>query len=263
MISTQLISGVVLAAAVSAVARKARALSPSGAWAALAVGALTFGVGGAVPAVLLLLFFVSSSILSRIGSNRKAAVAAAFDKGGERDAGQVFANGSLAAVASAAYGLSGEPIWLAAVAGALAATTADTWATELGVLARGWPRRILDGRTVEPGTSGAVSGQGILAALGGAGLVGATSAAMTSSSGLGFAAWIGGFVGAQVDSLLGATIQAIYWCPACRKETERHPFHSCGTATTRLRGLSWLRNDGVNFAASLAGAVVAVGLFLV
>ena len=151
MISTRLLAGIGLAALVSWAARRGRALSVSGAWAALAIGSLTFGVGGVVPAALLLVFFISSSLLSRLGSARKAAVAAAFDKGGERDAGQVLANGALAAVAAVAYGWTSDLGWLAAVAGSLAAANADTWATELGVLARTWPRRIVDGRTVEPG----------------------------------------------------------------------------------------------------------------
>jgi len=75
------------------------------------------------------------------------------------------------------------------------------------------------------------------------------------------AATVGGFLGAMADSLLGASVQAMFYCPACRKETERHPIHTCGTPTTRLRGWPWLRNDGVNLGASLVGAVVAAALF--
>jgi uncharacterized protein (TIGR00297 family) len=261
MNSTRLLAGIVLAALVSAAARRGRALSVSGAWAALAVGSLTFGIGGVPPAVLLLIFFISASLLSRLGSARKAAVAAAFDKGGERDAGQVLANGGLAAAAAVGYGWTAHPGWLVAVAGSLAAANADTWATELGVLARTWPRRILNGQRVEPGTSGAISGPGLLAALAGAGLVSLGAAAFASDVRLGVAAAVGGFAGAMVDSFLGATIQAIYWCPICQKETERHPLHTCGTTTTRLRGWPWLRNDGVNFAATLTGAAAAMLLY--
>jgi uncharacterized membrane protein len=35
----------------------------------------------------------------------------------------------------------------------------------------------------------------------------------------------------------------------------------CGTATLPLRGWPWLDNDGVNFSASLAGALVTVGVW--
>jgi uncharacterized membrane protein len=63
------------------------------------------------------------------------------------------------------------------------------------------------------------------------------------------------------DSWLGATVQAIYHCPSCQKETERHPTHTCGAETSHLRGRLWLTNDVVNFLASLVGALVSVGLW--
>ena len=259
MNSTQLLAGAGLALLVSYTARRARALSASGAWAAFVVGWITFGLGGAVPAVLLLLFFVSSSLLSRVGSAAKSAAATSFEKGGERDAGQVFSNGSIAAAAAAFFGLTGDSRWLAVLAGALAAVNADTWATELGVLARGWPRRLLGGRVVPPGTSGAVTGEGLLAALGGAALIG-LPAGLAGGTVLGAAATAGGFFGALADSLLGGTFQAMFWCPTCRRETEKHPVHSCGTATSHVRGVLWLRNDGVNIAASVVGAALTAFL---
>ena len=68
---------------------------------------------------------------------------------------------------------------------------------------------------------------------------------------------LGGLAGSLVDSLLGATFQAIYHCPACDKETERHPTHTCGAVTLQVRGWRWLNNDVVNLICSLMGAVMA------
>jgi len=65
-------------------------------------------------------------------------------------------------------------------------------------------------------------------------------------------------LGALFDSLLGATVQAIYYCPACQKETERNPMHSCGTQTTQIRGWKWLDNDLVNFACGAFGVMVLI-----
>jgi hypothetical protein len=56
-------------------------------------------------------------------------------------------------------------------------------------------------------------------------------------------------------------VQAIYRCPRCDKETERHPRHTCGETTVLVRGWAWLGNDGVNFAASAAGAALSVLLW--
>ena len=66
----------------------------------------------------------------------------------------------------------------------------------------------------------------------------------------------GGMGGSLLDSLLGATVQAIYWCDRCGKETEQQLLR-CGTVTRQMRGLPWLGNDMVNFIASLAGAALA------
>ena len=114
--------------------------------------------------------------------------------------------------------------------------------------------------------SGAVSATGSLAALGGAALVAAVAAALTgwvlpgagAGAGVFVGATLGGLAGSFFDSLLGATVQAIYWCPKCKKETERHPRHSCGEPTTLQRGRPWMNNDAVNFLASAMGA--ATGL---
>jgi len=57
---------------------------------------------------------------------------------------------------------------------------------------------------------------------------------------------------------LGATWQAIFFCPTCQAETERFPLHSCGTPTSLLRGKLWLNNDWVNFFCTAAGAVFAL-----
>ncbi len=105
---------------------------------------------------------------------------------------------------------------------------------------------------------------GSLAALAGAGLVALLTYLFFPAMGC-VPIWVGvtlgGAGGAFFDSLLGATVQAIYWCPICKKETERHPRHLCGTETTQMRGWSWLDNDWVNFCASLAGALLALGLY--
>jgi len=63
-------------------------------------------------------------------------------------------------------------------------------------------------------------------------------------------ALISGLVGMLGDSLLGATCQAMYFCPTCQKETERH-IHNCGTTTQLIRGIKWMNNDTVNFLATL------------
>lgn len=254
--------GLGLAALVTAAAYAAGSLTGGGAAAATVIGGLAFAGGGLLPAVLLIVFFVTSSVLSRLGRSTKARVADRYEKGVRRDQGQVLANGGVAAILAVAYGVSGNTLALVALAGALAAVTADTWGTEIGVLARRSPIRLTDGRRVDRGTSGAVTVEGTLGSLAGSTLIGGLAGWGTGGPTLGGAVVLGGFVGAVADSLLGGTVQAMFECPACRKETERHPTHVCGTPTRQIRGWFWLRNDAVNAIASLTGGVVAGWVWL-
>jgi uncharacterized protein (TIGR00297 family) len=256
-----LLAGLALGVLIAWLAWRAKALSRSGALAAALTGGLIFGLGGLPWAVLLLAFFISSSLLSRLFARRKQALSEKFSKGSQRDWGQVTANGGLGALLAVAHALYPGQAWpWLAFIGAMAAVNADTWATELGVLNPTPPRLITNGKPVERGTSGAVSLGGSLAALAGAGLI-ALLAALFSGPATGaalLAGVLGGVSGSFFDSWLGATIQAIYWCPACNKETERHPLHTCGSETGHYRGWRWLDNDWVNGLASLAGALVAL-----
>ena len=266
----QILLGVLLGITVSLVAWRLGSLSRSGAWSAALTGGLIFGLGGLPWAALLLTFFLSSSLLSKAFKKRKRALSEKFAKGSQRDWGQVLANGGLGTfLVILMVSLSGvnNPvegwIWFA-YAGAMAAVNADTWATELGVLNPSRPRLITNCQAVEPGTSGGISLYGTLATLGGAALIGLVGAAFSPAGArlpMILAASLGGLCGSLFDSFLGATVQAIYHCPACEKETERHPTHSCGTETRQVRGWGWLNNDLVNLLASILGALIAAGLY--
>lgn len=246
-----------MAAAIAAAARRARSLSPSGALAALVVGTTCVAAGWDWGGVLIT-FFVASSALSRFRAAQKASrTGGVVSKGGERDAAQVMANGALFALAALGSALFPSPLWWAGGAGALAAATADTWGTEIGTLARHAPRSIVTGHAVAPGTSGGVTLVGTLASLVGAAFVALLVAWAGWGGATALAALAGGFGGALIDSLLGATLQARRWCDRCERGTERD-VHDCGAATRPAGGIRWLRNDAVNALSGLAGALLAL-----
>ena len=262
-----LLLGLALAALIGYAGYRRRALSKSGVAGAIITGGLIFGFGGLSGAALLLAFFVSSSALSRFKESQKEDLAEKFSKGSQRDLGQALANGGVAAACLALWGLNAAPAWWVAAAAALATANADTWATELGVLNRTPPRLITTAHVVEIGTSGGVSLGGTLAAGAGALLIAAVAlAAVVLDPGLVSLRSAGpalvplialvGLAASLFDSLLGATVQAIYYCDACQKETERHPLHRCGAPTHRVRGWAWLNNDWVNFLATAFGAAL-------
>lgn len=265
----QILLGFLLSLVVTYLGHKGRALAPSGVVGAIFVGTAIFGLGGWTWALLLIAFFVTSSILSRYREKEKAGLAEKFAKIGQRDLGQVLANGGWGALLAVANAVWPQPFLFAAFVGSMAAVNADTWATEVGVLSRQPPRLVTTGRPVPVGTSGGVSALGTAAtALGGV-TIGVVAAVLSVVDAL----WRGaspvvapaililiagaaGLAGSLFDSLLGATVQGIYFCDTCGKETER-PIHRCGARARQIRGWRWLDNDWVNFLASVFGSAVA------
>ncbi len=261
----QLLLGFLLAVFVSYFAYRIHSLSRGGAIAATFVGTIVFGLGGWQWAIVLLAFFITSSALSRLFKDRKRSANEKFSKGSERDAGQVLGNGGLATAFVMLNTIFPHQPWTwIGFAATLASVNADTWATELGTLNSNLPHLITDLRKrVEAGTSGGVSLWGTLAALLGASVVGVFAALLypTDHWSLFLLITFSGLFGSLFDSFLGATAQAMYFCPKDQKETEKHPLHTCGTETIHLRGWKWLNNDWVNFACGAAGVLMAQGVF--
>jgi uncharacterized protein (TIGR00297 family) len=292
-IPMRLAFGLVVSTLIGFVAYRRGSLSRSGIFGAMITGTTIFGFGGWAAGLTLIAFFVSSSLLSHFKERdtRKQHAAEMFDKGGQRDLWQALANGGAAALLAIVVAVTGPPlpsvvllpahIALAAMVGALATVTADTWATELGVLSKSQPRRITNFKTVERGTSGGISPAGIAAALAGAVFIALFFELLLQQEmqiafqGVDFfatepiqplqglvrfiAVVLGGVAGSLFDSFLGATVQAMYYSAARQKETEKQ-FERDGTPNKSIRGWRWLNNDWVNFISSLFGATVAAGI---
>jgi uncharacterized protein (TIGR00297 family) len=223
------------------------------------IGAAVFAGSGFPGAAMLVLFFVSGSVLSALeGHGRKTAPARGE---GRRNARQVVANGLWAATGSLLVP-SAPVIGWAVITGALAAAQSDTWATEVGTRAGGTPRLVTTWARVPPGTSGAVSALGTLAGIGGAVILGGAGAMAGVPLRPAVAGVLGGLVGLMADSFVGATAQARFRCDACNEVTERRR-HSCGQAASPVRGWRWLDNDAVNLIATgTGGAAAALFCFL-
>lgn len=273
--------GVVFAGGIALVAWRARALTRSGAVAAFVVGTLTYAAGTIGFTIVLLAFFVSSVALSRFGRARKRALTD-VGKAGARDAMQVIANGGVATLCAVGFAFTHDVRWAIAFAGAYAAATADTWATELGTLWGRSPRSIVSFKPIATGLSGGVTLPGTLAEIAGAlwiGLVapvGIVLAYALGDSDFGFSysgtvaltalrmlaiVPLAGIAGATADSLLGGTVQELRRCDACDRTCETDP-HSCGSPTLLVRGIRGVSNDAVNVVATAVGAAVAVAAAL-
>jgi uncharacterized protein (TIGR00297 family) len=248
--------GLVLAACISLVALRARALTFGGAIVATIIGTLAVAAGWTW-GVLLIAYFASATLLAREDRARKEQrTRPIVAKTGARDAVQVLANGVLFAAAATAAIAHPDVRWIALGAGSLAASAADTWATEIGTLADREPRSILTWRRVPTGTSGAVTIRGTLAMLAGALFMGALAVILGWTVQVAVCVAVGGVAGGMLDSLLGATLQERRWCERCARETERLT-HDCGTTTRPRRGMKWMDNDIVNFLSNTVGGLLA------
>ena len=220
---------VVLCLALSGLAYSRNVLTWDGAVAAFVVGLLIGVFGDVTWLLLLLLFLLSSFAATRYRFALKEAMGVQEGARGERHASNVLGNG-LAAAAISVLGFEGfGPVIPKEVSGllfvsALAVAGADTLASEIGVLSRK-VYLITNGARVRPGTDGGVSllGQGA-----------ATAAALYTALFsflvlVPFADWAGfavsfptdprflfipaivGFLGCQIDSVLGATLERRRW----------------------------------------------------
>ena len=224
--------------------------------AAVVVGACAVAAGWAWGAMLLF-FFLTSTALTRMHADVKDARSAGrMEKTGARDAAQVLANGGLFAASAVAFATLGAPVLSAAALGAIATATADTWATEVGMLAPRAPHSIITRQPVAPGTSGGVTTAGVLAGCAGALSIACVATLVRLGGVVAVAAAAGGVAGMFADSALGATVQGRYRCERCDAATER-AVHTCGTRTRHVLGWRWLNNDGVNILATIAGTAVA------
>ena len=192
--------------------------------------ALGAGYGGLV---LLGTFFILGV---KATSHQKQLKAATTDPHPQqRSAGQVFANGGVAAIMALLAILypAYATICILMLAASLASATADTLSSELGMVYGRNFYNILTFKREPKGLDGVISREGTL--LGGAGallIAGVYGAFFGFNSGV-LAVWIAGVVGNLIDSLLGATLE--------RKR--------------------YIGNDAVNFLNTLLAALAGWGVY--
>ncbi len=186
-------------------------LSLDGMRAAVLFGTAVLGTGGWLPASAVLVFFISSSILSKRtpGENEVAEAFLASRTKARRDGWQVWANGFWVVFFLIAWFIFEESAHLIAAYAAISVAVSDTWATEVGCRNPGKTVLITSLKKVEPGTDGGISFKGMVAALAGALLIPLLLFPVSNRVDLTVALVIAisGFAGSLLDSLLGAKFQ--------------------------------------------------------
>ncbi|CAM9797192.1 unnamed protein product [Choristocarpus tenellus] len=225
-----------------------KSLDMTGGWAAFFVGFTSLGISLRL-GFTMILFYKSSSVLTKCGSDVKRKIADDFKEGGQRGAVQVLSCSLFATLLAVLRRLvtgmgdnsvdfSSEAIGsalLCSILGFYACCTGDTWSSEIGVLSKSPPRLITNLlRVVPPGTNGGLSWLGTLGAAAGGLFIGAALLLMgwifqippPMSGGLGdegdfpdlvsqtpllLLGTLSGLAGSVLDSLMGATLQVSYY----------------------------------------------------
>ncbi|KAL5572718.1 hypothetical protein UlMin_022315 [Ulmus minor] len=257
-------------------AYRRKSLDFSGAVAGFLVMTIHIGVGYRYGAMLLVFFFTSSK-LTKVGEEKKRRVDADYKEGGQRNWVQVVSNSGIATILVVIIWIltgwedkcldSKESnlitLLVGGVIGHYACCNGDTWSSELGILSDAQPRLITTFKPVRKGTNGGVTNAGLLAA-----------AAAGSVIGLAFVAFgflsakctfdvalkqllviplstLAGVCGSVIDSLLGATLQFSGFCTVRNKVVGKP-----GPTVKKISGLNFLDNNGVNVVSILMTSIL-------
>uniref|UniRef100_A0A8C4PK71 Transmembrane protein 19 n=1 Tax=Equus asinus TaxID=9793 RepID=A0A8C4PK71_EQUAS len=216
----------------------------------------------------LLMFFLSSSKLTKWKGETKKRLDSEYKEGGQRNWVQVFCNGAVPTELALLYMIENGPgeiaidfskeyaaSWMClSLLAALACSAGDTWASEVGtVLSKSPPRLITTWEKVPVGTNGGVTMVGLASSLLGGTCVGITyfltQLVFVNDLDISAPQWpiiafggLAGLLGSIVDSYLGATMQfSVRHKEAGRLEegSLRHPSPFCSCPKVWMKLLAW------------------------
>ncbi|MDO3628805.1 DUF92 domain-containing protein [Mucilaginibacter sp. BT774] len=230
------LSFILLLITIVAASIAAKKLTAGGALTGAVIAILIFLGAGYTGVAMLFVFFSLGTAATIWKKKEKQMIKIQHDQSIRRDAGQVIANGAVAALMGAlGYWVSGKaPLWNLMMATSLSSAMADTLSSELGMIYGKRFCNIISWKADAKGLDGVVSLEGTLIGVIGSAII-ALIYALGFSWNVGF--WIiilSGTIGNLFDSFLGALLE--------RKHL--------------------LTNNGVNFLNTFIAAIVAGLIYL-
>ncbi|MCS7138496.1 MAG: DUF92 domain-containing protein [Crenarchaeota archaeon] len=250
-----------------------RSLSFSGIIASTLIGLTAIFLGGWDCFLILLIFLTLGVAFTKYKHAEKTPGTLAQEKGGVRTWVNVFANGGPAIIPLVLEHFYNMEFFKVFFLSAVCSAASDTLSTEIGLLSKSKPRLITRlWKEVDKGVSGGVTLLGTIAGFL-ASLIIALMPLVTISTGISglffdfkdplrliLTSTIAGFFGMIVDSLLGATVQALY----VSKETGllyEDP-RKCNGECVLIRGFKHFDNNAVNFSSCLLAGIVGAILYM-
>jgi len=210
------------------------ALDLKGAISAAVLGLLVMELGGIYPFLALLTFVIMGVLATKYRFREKVRRGLAQANNGVRSWGNVIGNGLATLLFLIWEHHTHMDAFWAATFASIATVNGDTLASELGKVFGRRPRMITSLQPAEPGTNGAVSIAGEVFAFLGCFVIALFALPLTGHKlQMLLAVLIGGFIGVNLDSLIGATLEN--------------------------RGIT--DNNSTNFLASLFGGLIGAGIF--
>ncbi len=247
------------------ISHKFKFLTPTGLITAAIIGFILTMFGSIRWFLLLLFFFLCCSTITKVRKDYKRSIGI-IDPEGTRDWRNVLANGGVPMIYAILESITRGDIITVGFISAVAIATADTTATEIGVLSKSPPRLITNlSKRVPPGYSGGISLLGTVASFLGGLVISIISLLFNLIHAqpiqIIILLSVIGLFGSLLDSFIGAKFEAKYWCDRCHTYSKYHLHSACGFTARHVSGYKSINNHIVNLISIAIGSVIAMLLY--
>ena len=213
---------------------------------------LILGFGGLQYVIPIAIFFILSTLLSKIGPENL------HESKSGRNSNQVFANGGVGLVLCIFNHFYQKELIYYMFLASIAAANSDTWATEIGKLSRARPKDIISGRSLNKGESGGITYTGLLGSISGSFVIATVGYFLDINASYLIIVFMSGVLGSLLDSILGSTLQSRFILmdgKTIKEEKETDNYH--------YSGLVFINNNSVNFLCTLSAPIFFILLHLI
>lgn len=253
---TELIGTIFLATILAVVSYFKRALTLNGAVTAWFMGIVLLWMGGWEWVWPMMVFFITGTVFTKVNKQFGKVLNEKPDRA--RDYYQVLANGGIGMLCCILYSVTANQFWYFIYIFSMSVSMADTWSSEIGMMAGGKVVDFFSRKPVPVGVSGGVSNEGFAGGFAGAMIIGwlGFSSRHFSITLFGITL-LAGVMGTLLDSIFGSKLQIKY---CLEKNNELSDFIPQEEKANYYSGKKWVTNDMVNFLSNLIITLFCLGL---